>query len=779
MDEHAAARATSFRRDHLAWIVVRHFLSADLLGELGRALVDVVTRGERTLDDLFETTRTAGPSTLVAWVAQPRPVELTIDRALQALVRSLAWTWDDRSTGDVTGVAAHEAESLKAIDTAFSVARLDFDSLAPFRARGAPPDRLRVVTEALSLVASSPEGERRCVDDACHSLTSQFEAPLGAIVVKHLGDLCADVDRWHLASEFYARSQTLLAGEAEGHWSSLIDFLRDAVSQSQASARWSLEGPAAASQAYDAIIRDAGPLNRPPWLLNVAVDAMSARMATRVGAPFRDDRAVVALGPQLLDTHDLGGALALWRGQEYWAAQDRFWAVLRRQTALGSALASRTTKALYGAAIVDALRAGLGRRLEPVTFRMGVRLLIEGGDEDVADRVDWVERLVAENLDPDLVSYALAHAHGAPGFLHDRMSVVLTLFKHWVLALPEGAASLSRTMLTSLAASAGATGDVDVARLSEIALNGLSKIAQARPEFLALASLEITASAVSLIERGGLIGAGHALQFAFENMHAFGETELAALVRATLHRLRTFEPAQSPWPVVRPAIALLASRRVLTLCAGDEELKETVPATLVSFALGSDSEYASVMYLLRDLDPSWAHERVDVSRLEEVVGELRERAGQINSSRASEDVLALLVAPAISQADGVRDALDALRRMVSSAATDRPALAFERAYKPVMLAADDPDEDGRRGQNARERGPRRLGRDRHVAPGRLGEGRGGSAGLRRLFDPTPLRPQLHPRPQLDVRFARPSPFLAPRGRDGRGSGPRCSAASPR
>ena len=741
MDEHAAARATSFRRDHLTWVVVRHFLSADLLGELGRALVDVVTRGERKLDDLFETTRTAGASTLVAWVAQPRPVELTIDKTLQALVRSLARTWDERPTGDVTGVATHEAASLKAIDTAFAVARLDFDSLAPFRARGALPDRLRVVTDALSLVASSPEDERRCVEDASDSLTSQFEAPLGAIIVKHLGDLCADVDRWHLASEFYARSHTLSAGEAEGHWSSLIDFLRDAIGQSQASARWSLEGPAAASQAYDATIRDAGPRNRQPWLFNVGVDAMSARMATRVGAPFRDDRAVVALAPQLLDTHDLGGALALWRGQDYWAAQDRFWAVLRRQTALGSALASRMTKALYGAAIVDALRAGLGRRLEPVTFRMGVRLLIEGGDEDAADRVAWVERLVAENLDPDLVSYAMAHARAAPGLLHDRMSVVLTLFKHWVLALPEGAASLSSTMLIALAASAGATGDLDISHLSEIALKGLSDIGRARPESLALASLEITGAAVSLIERGGLISAGHALQFAFENMHALDDTELATLVRATLGRLRTFEPAQSPWPVVRPAIALLASLQVLTLCGSDEELKETVPATLVKFALGSDSEYASVMYLLRDLDPSWIHGRVDHSRLEEVVGELRERAGQINSSSAAEYASALLVAPAISQADGVRDALDAIRRMVSSAATDRPALAFERAYKLVMLATDGRTKLADEAGMPRGRGPRRLGRDRHVAPGGLGEGRGGSAGLRRLLDPTPPPPQ--------------------------------------
>jgi hypothetical protein len=67
-----------------------------------------------------------------------------------------------------------------------------------------------------------------------------------------------------------------------------------------------------------------------------------------------------------------------------------------------------------------------------------------------------------------------------------------------------------------------------------------------------------------------------------------------------------------------------------------------------------------------------------------VVATLRERAGQINSSRCPEDVLALLVAPAFSGELGVADALAALERIVAEAARKRPPISFAGAYRPLL-----------------------------------------------------------------------------------------------
>ena len=40
-----AQRRAHFKRDYLLWIVLRHFLSADLLKELSDAVVDVASDG--------------------------------------------------------------------------------------------------------------------------------------------------------------------------------------------------------------------------------------------------------------------------------------------------------------------------------------------------------------------------------------------------------------------------------------------------------------------------------------------------------------------------------------------------------------------------------------------------------------------------------------------------------------------------------------------------------------------------------------------------------------
>ncbi len=690
MLDHAAERAIHFRRDYLTWVAVRHFLSADLLQELGRALVDVVAGGQATLEDLFDTTLTSGPPTLVTWVAQPRPVAGLLARSLQSLIKSLVWTGDEWVGSDVDGLAQDEVAILKALEAAFVAARLDFGSLDALRARKGFPAPLGFLLELIALVARTTEDDPGAgVDEVCAALEGRISTPLDAIVVKHLGDLCADADRWHLAGELYTRSAGLLPTGSDGPWSLLADFIRDVSIQSEAAARWNLEGPDAAGQVYDALLAASDRGSHQPTYLNAAIDAMNARLRSKSEAPTSDIRPVVALAPQLLESHDLASALSSWKEGEHRSAHGRFWATLRRQTALGSASESRRTKALYGSAIIDSLRSELGQHREPATFRMGVRLMVEGGREDVVNHVAWIERLVVENVDSDLLSQTLAHAHRTPGVAHERMRVVLSLFERWLEVLPRDATALAEAMLTVVAEAAGEAGDVNTSRLAGVALKALSEVAQARPEFLPLASGAITASIVRQLEHGGVMVAGDALQFAYAHVQAFDEVGLSVLADATLRCLEGFEPAQSPWPVVRPAIALLGSKRVLALCDRDAALKTRLPSVLVHFALGSESEYASLMYLLRDLDPSWLEERVDASRLHHVVGELRKRAGEINSSRSPEDVMALLVAPAFSEADGVRDALHALRRMVASGATDRPAISFGRAYKPVMLVSDE------------------------------------------------------------------------------------------
>lgn len=70
-----AQRRAHFAREHLAWIVVRHFLSADLVEELSRAVVAVASERRLAFDDLFDTARSSGTLALASWAVRPRPTE--------------------------------------------------------------------------------------------------------------------------------------------------------------------------------------------------------------------------------------------------------------------------------------------------------------------------------------------------------------------------------------------------------------------------------------------------------------------------------------------------------------------------------------------------------------------------------------------------------------------------------------------------------------------------------------------------------------------------------
>src|ERR1700730_15928063 len=87
-------RRAHFAHNHLAWIVVRHFLSADLLEELCQAVVLEASRGTLALVDLFDTSRSGGPPALASWVIRPRPRESAFDHFLQGVIRQIVWQGD-------------------------------------------------------------------------------------------------------------------------------------------------------------------------------------------------------------------------------------------------------------------------------------------------------------------------------------------------------------------------------------------------------------------------------------------------------------------------------------------------------------------------------------------------------------------------------------------------------------------------------------------------------------------------------------------------------------
>ena len=108
--------------------------------------------------------------------------------------------------------------------------------------------------------------------------------------------------------------------------------------------------------------------------VNAIPDFLSAAYTSEESWSSPDTRVSVLFAPQLLDAHNLSTALRSSADQDYSDTYRWFWAVLRRQIALGSATYSRHTKGYYGRCIINSLVQQKMERRGPATFWDGVRL---------------------------------------------------------------------------------------------------------------------------------------------------------------------------------------------------------------------------------------------------------------------------------------------------------------------------------------------------------------------------------------------------------------------
>jgi hypothetical protein len=686
-------RREHFAGNYLAWIVVRHFLPANLLGELCAALVDRASLGTLGLSDLFETSSSGGSSALASWAVRPLPRKERLDHFLQDVVRQMVWQGDQTAAFHKEGATPEIRRSTKSLEDALSASFLDIASAASAESilEEAPPSLGAVLRPLVDLgrqVAQAVPSRAETIAGGCDEALGW---PLGAIVVKHLGDLCADVDEWRLASRFYDEAAERLTRVEAGIWSELVRSLCSVIAQSRASARLNLDGPEASLAILEGIAHGKTFGDTPLGSLNSLPDVMAIRWATRIDLPWSDERASVSVAPQFLDAIDLDNAYARWVDKDHAEAQRWFWATLRRQVALGSSSYSRGTKAAFGRSLIDALLEGEHQHHPSDQFRIGVRLLVESGRRKSVDLTKWTEALVQAHVDERSIDDAIACSRNAPGVLGERTSVVVNLFKHWIQALSPDNTESAGGMLSFLAATAQGRGgrfgrghDPD-----EAALESLTLVAGSRPEFRSLIAREAAQLVVDRLGSGDMLVASKALELGIAFLDALDEEPLDGVANAAVEALARFEPSEAPWPVARPAMALLGSKEVLDLCRHEGALRARVTPLLLRYAIEAETEHASLMYLLRDLEPEWVRGEADVSSVNDVVSKLRARVFQGNSSRTAEDIVALLVAPAFSGAAGVRDAIESLHRIIRAAAAGQPPVAFSRAYRALMLLGED------------------------------------------------------------------------------------------
>ena len=206
----SAVRRRDFEANLLLWGAVHHFLPANLLREMCLALCSAVAPDSPKLEDLFEEI-CPGEDPTATWVLRPKSVGDEPSRYLQGRILALVWRNDagrqlERESGDVVGAAP-----VKAFEVALQVGRLDFGKLAAVDAREIPDDSgLAMLWAAIRDLASFAQQGHE-LDPQAILRPQSMTMPLHAIVLKHLGDLCADSDRWDYALAFYRSAGARIA----------------------------------------------------------------------------------------------------------------------------------------------------------------------------------------------------------------------------------------------------------------------------------------------------------------------------------------------------------------------------------------------------------------------------------------------------------------------------------------------------------------------------------------------------------------------------------------
>ncbi len=692
MSDPTAIRHRDFREHHLLWLVVRHYLPADLLRELCAATVDAVSDGSVVLADLCEEQLSGDASPLANWAVRPKSVQGGLRAYLQRFLQVVVWQGDQEPGIYEKDVSAAELTAMKAVEAALTIALADLSSIRHLAKRVETSPSIERFVESVVRLKGSLDASDAVETDVAPLVVS--DSPLAAILVKHLGDLCGDADRWDAALQLYDNANSLLGGCTAPSWCDLRKALVSMVTQSRATALRFTRGPAAAKLALEPLLDDAAIDQDPVAVFNATLDQMAVRYAVEPLDSSPDRRSAIVFAPQLLNAHPLSNALSHWADRRFSDAHRWFWAVLRRQIAFGSSTSSRQTKAYFGSSLIDGVDAKLSDDRSPSDFALAVRLLVESGQHEFVQKSTWRAELVESYVDLACAEAAITVSRRHKGSESERTLVVLALFDKWLKALPSDQVTTAGVMMRCLADQVGGR-ETDSYRhrdISAAALKAIKSVGAARPEFRTISTSVVTNAILAILDRGKLMEISEALETAQVYINDFDAEKLQTIADRIATIVEAADDGAAPWPMARSALAFLSSRAVMQRAAPDVAFRKRIATVLLRLSLENESEHETIMYLLRELDPALVDGQVDSEKLDAIVAVLCKHAAETNSSGAAGAMHALLIAPAVAKRAGVEAALAGLRAVLEAAGSARPNLAFMNAYQPLLLLAQCRDE---------------------------------------------------------------------------------------
>jgi hypothetical protein len=681
-----------FAENWLAWSALRHLLSIPLLRELLQVLTNKISANRLALDDLFEEEAPTGISGLETWALRAHAVTLPTATYLQHKIQTFLWQNDSE-----TYVPKDEAEFVKEsipgpqdLEYAFRLGAADYDNVSLINGLRPEAQKSLTVLSELVVLASSlvrEAGVQYFVETLIARL-ADVEAPLSIVMVKHLGDLCADVDEWNKADALYEKAQEFREALEAPAWQEYSALLKDTFTQSSASAARTRKG---AKQSYEMLKDNLGQASlkaRPVLVMNATFDTLVAFSKSQDAfSTTSERRGTLVASPLYEGAHDLDLATSYFFDAKYSNAQRICWAVLRRQIALGLAAQSRTTKAFFARTIIAMLSERNQTQTPQKDFALAVRLLLESGEHDIAEHLVWPEKIIAGYVDEHAVEHVITTIIRQEGAVAERAKVAIELFSAWMRLLPPNRPAVANRMVRYLASTAE-EGHISISAGHDVGgrcLDLLKELAKLRPEFRRSNRRQILSVISSRLAVGQhRRGQAAALELASEYMDVLSETEREGVIRETLSILERINPATHAWQVLRPALNLLASAPVVKVAKVDSSLGKQIVATILRFGVEEGTAAATVLFHLRDFDPQLLADEAVIQAVQPMINALKKEVTNLNSSGAVGQIQALLLSPTISGRTGVDAALGSLKRIIQSSQGRHPSMGLAYAYISVM-----------------------------------------------------------------------------------------------
>lgn len=692
MSEMGGRLGPSLRADCLAWVALHHLLPTAGFRELMTGLVEIASAGKLKLEDLFEERLIEATDNLSSWAIKPLSLDDPTAEYLQRRIRHLVWQHDDEVRPQAEAIGFDRDVNARSIEDALRLGRTDLTvasatlNKVTFGEGTSIAALLEVVLNFSEAVAAEEFAGRFA---RARLRLEKVELPLRAVMTKHLGDLCADSDLWNFALQLYDHTITLLDESAEATSHSEFTQMLEAVTiQSKASALRMAEGPSAAASYLSLVLQKYGLRGAPVLALNAGHDAAVVESLSREPLTFaRDQRATILFPLQLLESLNDSSAMNSWAEGNYDDASTRFWALLRRQIALGAASETRVTKANFARNVFAELNSHRERHRIPSFFWMATRLLIESGQSEFVKKLDWTAGLIESYVDVPLIERALAHCARNKGAILEHNNVVTELFAAWAAKLPHGRSDIATVLLTFLALRAR-NGQVNLyAPLNTAgrAMELLTDLAQKRPEFRSHVAPEVVEALSTRIQaRGFWRGAADALKLAQTYFPVLSSEQADLIVRAVLDWLATLDPKKAAWVLVQPAMDLLISDEMPKVSMRNPDLGREMVATILRFGIGQQSEHGRLLFYLQDFDLRSISDPKFTDDLQGVLDDVIAQASNY-STAAIYNVCALLYGSKISGERGVTAALASLKDILTAPDRDGPSTTLPEAYQVLRM----------------------------------------------------------------------------------------------